>query len=126
MLRYELITKEWIVSRMARRIYRISATLSVALFLGLFVSAVAGGIPERVAPIARLLLLAGVLGYATTMAGMEVFLFRFDDSRPLKQIFWFCVLLFPMLGPALYCFVVYSRSDVLRNSCTQPAEGTPT
>jgi len=125
MLKYEYITKEWIVSRTARRVYRISASLSVALFFGLCAVQLEG-IPESVAPIARLLLFAGVVGYATTMAGMEVFLFRFDNSHPLKQVFWFCVLLLPMLGPALYCFVVYSRSDVLRNSCAKPAEGTPT
>jgi hypothetical protein len=41
---------------------------------------------------------------------MQYFLFRFDDSHPMKQIFWFCVILFPSLGPALFCFTVYSRS----------------
>lgn len=44
---------------------------------------------------------------------MEYFLFRFDDSPALKQILWFVVMLFVPLGPALYCFVVYSRSALL-------------
>lgn len=126
MLKYEYINKEWIVSPTARRVYRISATLSVALFFGLSAVALEGGIPESIAPIGRLLLLAGVLGYATTMAGMEYFLFRFDNSHPLKQMFWFCVMVFPILGPALYCFIVYSRSDVLKSSCPKPAERAPT
>lgn len=39
----------------------------------------------------------------------------FDDSHPLKQMVWFLVILFPLLGASLYCFVVYSRSDVLKN-----------
>jgi hypothetical protein len=121
MLKYEYINKEWIVSRTARRVYRGAAALSVALFLGLLAAALEGGIPESIAPIARLFLLAGVLGYATTMAGMEYFLFRFDNSHPLKQIFWFCVMVLPFLGPALYCFIVYSRSDVLKSSCAKPA-----
>jgi hypothetical protein len=48
--------------------------------------------------------------------GMEYFLFRFDESHPVKPILWFVVILFPLLGPALYCLVVYSRSKVLRDS----------
>lgn len=86
-----------------------------ALFFGLWAVQLEGGIAESIAPVTRLLLFAGVLGYVTTMAGMEFFLFRFDNSHPLKQVFWFCVMLLPMLGPALYCFIVYSRSDVLKS-----------
>ncbi len=123
MLKYEYINKEWIVSPTARRVYRASASLSVALFFGWWAILVAGGIPETIAPVVRLLLLAGVLGAGITFVGMEFFLFRFDDSRPLKQIVWFLVLLFPLLGAALYCFIVYSRSDVLKSSCAKRAEG---
>jgi hypothetical protein len=97
MLRYEYINREWIVSRTARRVYRLSATLSVALFFGLWVIAFEGGIPETIAPVARPLLFAGALGAGITFVGMEYFLFRFDDSRPLKLILWFCVMLFPLL-----------------------------
>jgi hypothetical protein len=61
----------------------------------------------------KLLLFAGVVGAATTMVAMEYFLFGFDRSSALKKAFWFCVMLFPPLGPALYCFAVYSRSSVL-------------
>ena len=38
------------------------------------------------------------------MDGMEYFLFSFDNSSDTKKVFWFCVMLFPLLGPALYCF----------------------
>jgi len=62
-------------------------------------------------------LLAGAFGAGITLVGMEFFLFRFDNSHPLKQVFWFGVVLFPFLGPAMYCFIVYSRSEVLRKSC---------
>jgi hypothetical protein len=34
MLKYEYISKEWIVSPTAGRVYRASAVLSVALFFG--------------------------------------------------------------------------------------------
>jgi hypothetical protein len=123
MMPYEYISKEWIVSPTARRVYRAAAGLSVSLFFGWWAILVAGGIPESLAPIVRVFLLAGVVGYATTMTGMEFFLFRFDNSHPLKQIAWFLVMLFPLLGPALYCFIVYSRSDVLRSCCVKGAAG---
>jgi hypothetical protein len=117
MLKYEYIKKEWIVSPTARRVYRASATLSMALFFGWWAILVVGRIPETMAPAVRLLLLAGALGAGITFVGMEFFLFRFDDSHPLKQIVWFVVMLIPLLGASLYCFAVYSRSRVLKSSC---------
>ena len=81
---------------------------------------VAGGIPETIAPVVRLLPLAGVLRAGITIVGMEFFLFRFDDSHPLKQIVWFLVMLFPILGAALYCFIVYSRSHWPKRASPQP------
>jgi hypothetical protein len=116
MLRYEYINREWIVSTAARRVYRTSASLSVALFFGWWALLVEERIPPAIAPAAKLFLFAGVLGAGITLVGMEFFLFRFDNSHPLKQIVWFCVMLVPLLGPALYCFVVYSRSDALKSS----------
>jgi hypothetical protein len=122
MLTHEWINEEWIVSPTARRVYRTSAGLSVGLFFGWWAIMVAGRIPATIGPLVRLLLLAGVLGAGITIVGMEFFLFRFDDSHPLKQIAWFLVLLFPLLGPALYCFVVYSRSEVLKRNRAKRAE----
>jgi hypothetical protein len=122
MLKYEYINKEWIVSPVARRVYLASASLSVALFFSWWAILLAGGIPAPIAPVVRLLLFAGVVGAGISIVGMEFFLFRFDNSHPLKQIVWFFVLLFPLLGSALYCFVVYSRSDVLKQACAKSAE----
>ena len=59
---------------------------------------------------------------AVTMVGMEVFLFRFDDSSPWKQMMWFCVMLFVPLGPALYCFLVYSDSRAVKEAATNATE----
>ena len=81
-----------------------------------------GGIPSTIAPVVRLLLLVGALGAGITFVGMEFFLFRFDDSHPLKQIVWFLVMLFPLLGAALYCFIVYSRSNVLKSTYAKRPE----
>jgi hypothetical protein len=114
MLRYEYINKEWIVSPTARRIYRTSAGLSLGL-LGFWWIALSEGIPPQVQPMVRPLVFVGVLGAGTTFVGMEYFLFRFDDSHPLKQILWFVVMLIPLLGPPLYCFIVYSRSKAQRS-----------
>src|SRR5580765_4881625 len=123
MLKYEYINKEWIVSPTAGRVYRASAARSVALFFGWWSILFAGGIPPTIAPLVRLLLFAGVLGAAITFVGMEFFLFRFDDSHPLKQIFLFLVMLFPLLGAASYCFIVYSRSSVLKSTYAKRPEG---
>jgi hypothetical protein len=123
MLKYEYINKEWIVSSTARRVYRASAALSIALFFGWWAILFFGGIPSIIAPLVKLLLLAGVLGAGTAFVGMEFFLFRFDDSHPLKQVVWFFVMLFPLLGAPLYCFFVYSRSNVLMSSYAGRPEG---
>src|ERR1700682_5149532 len=87
------------------------------------VAAQVGPIPEALLPVVQLLLFAGVLGSATTMVAMEYLLFSFDDSSARKKVFWFCVILFPLLGPALYCFIVYSHSDVLQGNYAKRIEG---
>jgi hypothetical protein len=120
MLRYEYIKREWIISPTARRIYRISAAVAVAFFLfwmALVLEVAISGIPDGIRPLVKPFVLLGVLGAGITLVGMGFFLVRFDDSHFLKQAFWFCAMLFPMLGPALYCFIVYSRSEALRKGC---------
>ena len=120
MLRYDYIPRDWIVSPVARRVYRVSAGVSVAFFLSwmaLVVKGAISGIPDALMPVLKPLVLLGVLGAGITLVGMEFFLIRFDDSHLLKQIFWFFAMLFPILGPALYCFFVYSRSGTVREGC---------
>jgi hypothetical protein len=119
MLAYELIHKEWIVSRTARTVYRAAAVLSLLLLPVLWVAIVDDGMLGPLRPILRPVLFVGVLGMALTGLGMEYFLFRFDDSHALKQVFWFCVMILAPIGPALYCFLVYSRSDVVKRSCAE-------
>jgi hypothetical protein len=114
MLRYYYINKEWMISATAQRVYRVAAYLSLALFL-LFIFLRSAHPPENIFPLLRLLVLVGVVGAATTFVGMEYFLFGFDTSSAGRKVFWFCVMMFPLLGPALYCFFVYSRSQVLHN-----------
>lgn len=123
MLRYYYISRGWIISPTARWIYLLAATLSVALFFLLFGVRIRGAIPNAFLPIVKLLLLTGALGAATTLVAMEYFLFGFDDSPALKKVFWFCVMLIPLLGPALYCFLVYSRSHVLNSELDKRVKG---
>ncbi len=74
-------------------------------------------IPPALAPFARPLLFLCVFGTALTFVGMEVFLFQFDNSKVLKQVVWFGIMLIPLIGAPLYYFLVYLRSDILREAC---------
>ncbi|HXZ42640.1 MAG TPA: hypothetical protein VEG68_18015 [Terriglobales bacterium] len=114
MLRNYYINKEWMLSAGACRVYRASAVLSGALFLLIIALPFVGQVRESLLPIMRLFVLVGVLGAAITIVAMEYFLFGFDKSSALKRLFWFLVMLFPLLGPSLYCFIVYLRSDVVK------------
>ena len=116
MQHYEFINKEWIVSPAARLVYRVSATVSLVFFVGCVAVVSRGGFPEMNPTISRALVLVGVFGYCTTQVAMEYFLFRFDDSHALKQVFWFCVMMLPLVGAALYCLIVYSRSHLFESS----------
>lgn len=112
--RYGYIKEEWIVSSGARRIYMLSACVSLAFFILLVDAILQDGVPGFLYPIARPLIFLGALAAGTTVVGMEIFLFRYDDSSALKQIIWFFIMVFPLLGPALYCFFVYCRSEQVR------------
>ena len=117
---FDYINKEWIVSATARAVYRTAAYLSIMLFL-LWCYTLFEGVPSGYGPFIRLLVFAGVLGAGTVLVGMEYFLFRFDQSHALKQIAWFCVMLLPLLGSAVYCLIVYSRSSVVKDSLVPPS-----
>ena len=120
MLKYDLIRPNLIVSRTAYRVYRVSAGLSILLFVGVCVTLSSRNIPEIIIlSFAQPLLFVFAVSTAITFMGMEVFLFRFDKSSPLKQVFWLLVMLVPLLGAAVYCFVVYSRSDVFKTGDEQ-------
>jgi len=114
MLRNYYINRGFIVSRTAQRVYRLAAIASIAMFAMLFMLKMARRVPAGYFPIVKLILFAGVIGTALTMIAMEYFLFAFDKSSAFKKAFWFCVMaVIPLLGPAMYCFFVYSRSDVV-------------
>ena len=111
----ELVKKEWIVSPTARLVYRTAALVSLTLIPVLIV------IPRYypVPLLLRRMLFLGILGTALNAAAMENFLLRYDDKSGLKQIFWFCAMFLAPIGAALYCFLIYSRSDVLKRACAE-------
>lgn len=119
MLKYELISPKLIISNTAYRVYRVSASVSIFLFLPFCVILSQTSVARVITPFAQLLFFVFALSVACTFVGMEVFLFRFDKSPAWKQVFWFCVLLLPLFGPAAYCFFVYSRSDVFKARAEQ-------
>ena len=119
MLRHYYINRGWMVSIAARRVYRVATSLSLALFFVFLAMGLTEAIPDALIPVLKAVILAGVLGSATTMVAMEYFLFGFDNSSAMKKVFWFCVMLLPQVGPALYCFLVYSRSKLVS---AQPEE----
>lgn len=121
MLRNYYINREWLLSPTARRLYQASASMTLILFLTLMSLNLIAPIPEGLLPLLRLLLLLGVLGTAITVIGMEYFLFAFDTSSPYAKVFWFCAMLVPLLGPPLYCFIVYSRAEPFRNRASATA-----
>jgi hypothetical protein len=108
---YEYINKEWIVSPTARRVYRTAAAVSLIMTLA-FVAAVFNEPIRFLKP----LVFIGTVGTAVNLVGMEYFLFRFDDSHALKQVLWFLVMIFLPVGPALYCFIVYSHAKAFEGS----------
>jgi hypothetical protein len=113
MVPYQYLKKEWIVSLTARRVYRAAAIVSLTLYPLLL-----GLIYNGRFPILKQLLFIAVLATAINGVGMEFYLFRFDESEAWKQVLWFCALIFIPIGPALYCLLVYSRSQAVRTACS--------
>lgn len=120
MLRNYYISKEWMVSRRARSIYRAAASLSVGSFVTLVIVFAVTDVPGTVLPIIKLLIFLFAVGAATTSVAMEYFLFGFDTSSWLKKVFWFCVMLIPWPGAPLYCWFVYSRSNLFKVDSPNP------
>jgi len=110
------ISRHWIVSRFASRIYLVCAFLAIAFsgtVLGLRVAILSvghGGIPEPVASILGLSMLLEILGAALLWTAMLYFWFGFDQSHWLARTFWLVVLcsILPFFW-ALYYFVIYRR-----------------
>ena len=120
-INYFAIDEKLIISHEACRIYRVCAWISLAFFVALIGDLFSPEGPLALIVLSKPLLMIGALSYAGMIVAMEVFLFRFDESSALKQIFWFLVMLIPLLGAPTYCLLVYSRSAIMRNTNTRTA-----
>ena len=123
-INYFAIDEKLIVSQEACRIYRLCAWISLALFVALVAGELSPIAPVWLIPLSKPLLMVGALSYAGMIVSMEIFLFRFDESSALKQIFWFVVMLIPLLGAPAYCLLVYSRSEIIKNTKTRVASAS--
>jgi hypothetical protein len=115
MIHQQFIEREWVVSATAKRVYRSTAAVSIVFFFfAVTLSMSMRGNPDVPALsllLAKPVVLIFALATAITEAGMFCFLFLFDTSPGLKQVFWFLAMMIPPFGPALFCFRVYSRSS---------------
>ena len=115
---YLPITKSWIVSTSARRVYLVCAVLSLALIgtkMGTH-AAMLASYPSSLSTspltvvLLRTILLPATVGTATLSTAMLYFWFNFDQSSWLRKIVWFLALYLLLgVGPALYYFLVYRR-----------------
>jgi hypothetical protein len=121
-LRNYYINKGFMVSNTAWRVYRLATCASLGMCVILVALKIAGGVPQGFLTVVKVLLFAGAMGTALAFVAMEYFLFGFDKSSAIKKAFWFCVMIkVPILGPALYCFLVYSRSEVVKGGLPRRA-----
>jgi len=106
---YLPITKGWILSRMASRVYLVCAPLAITLFGILFAIlaalAVSGVRSLTDVPLAaslvRVLVFPGVCGTAIVSIAMWYFWFSFDRSSWARKAFWFLPLYFTFCFPSV-------------------------
>ncbi len=108
MYRY-FLNKEWMISLGARRVYRSAAVYSLVFLALVIAMQFSDEVPEGVAVVLRFAFLAGVASTALTLVAMEYFLFSFDKSTDGKKALCFMLMMFPVVGAAVYCLTVYSR-----------------
>ena len=112
------ISKSWLVSETAHRVYMACAILTLALlgtWWGTSMAMYSAGsrkLTPAAATLVRIMLLPGVLGAGTLWAAMWYFWFEFDRSDWLKKAVWFLLLLLLVpVGSLFYYYFVYRRSS---------------
>jgi hypothetical protein len=115
-----LISKSWILSKTAQRVYLWCAILTLAEF-GLVIAvqaAITAAEARELTGIARavvqVLVVPAVTGTAVLLVAMWYFWFGYDRSHWLKKALWFLLLgLLAPIGAVLYFFFVYRHSPAL-------------
>jgi hypothetical protein len=116
------ISRDWLFSRGAQRVYLASAILTYALVATLtgtrLAIAVAGtnALTADARSLVRLILFPEILGTALLWISMWYFWLGFDRSRYLKKALSFVLLFFlAPFGTLFYYFAIYRRH--VRNEC---------
>jgi hypothetical protein len=122
------ISKSWITSRLAQRIYLICALANLSLLgsiIAILSALMAAGLtpwsktPSETVLAIKVLLWPGIMGAAVIWVAMWYFWFTFDTSGWIKKAMWCCFFL--LLAPfahSLYYFFVYRRSSLVKESHT--------
>jgi hypothetical protein len=110
------ITRNWLDSRVAQRVYLVCAVLSLALFgtrVGTHAAQNVVGrnaLPLATAAVLRIVFVPETVAAAVLWVGMLYFWFNLDRSHWPKRALWIFLILFISPAPALYYFLVYRRS----------------
>jgi hypothetical protein len=127
------ISRAWMYSRTARRVYLICSLLALALSgvqAGTGAAQAVNGsqtLPPATAAVLQLALIPEAIGSGLLWVAMLYFWFGFDQSSWLKRALWFPFLFFFIpLALALYYFFVYrkwTRKDGQTSSVTTASHG---
>ena len=119
---YLPISRSWLLSPTAQRIYFGSAFLTlafIATLLGVQMAMVAAGTRYLAFPastVVRVLLYPEVAGVAVLWIGMWYFWFGFDPSHYFKKTIWFvCLLFLAPFATVFYYFAVYRRCVLVQS-----------
>jgi len=113
---YVSISRNWIFSRAAQRVYLLCALLDLALLatrIGIIAAmAVAGlsNLPPVSLMVVRVILFPEVVGSAVLLVGMSYCWFGFDRARYRSRLLWYVLVsLFTLITMPAYYFFVYRR-----------------
>lgn len=116
-MRFYLISENWLISSTARKAYRWSGGISITLLPTIFAVRLLHQL-DLLSPglifALRGMLMISVLATAVTYVAMQYFLLVEDESPAWKQILWFLAMVLLGIGPGLYVFFGYSRSEYFR------------
>ena len=113
---YVSISRTWIFSQAAQRVYLVCTLLDLALLgtrIGIVAAMAVAGLsklPPVTLLIVRVLLFPEVVGSAVLLVGMSYCWFGFDRARYRNRLLWYVLVsLFTLLTMPIYYFFVYRR-----------------
>jgi hypothetical protein len=124
-----LVSDSWLISRIAKKVYVVSAllTLYVVCLLSTILLATIfaeGTLVQSplLASVLKVLLLPGVFGTALLWIGMIYFWYQHHPNDGMSKPLWAAALwIFGPVGALLYFKLVYLRSPILNDPLKQAA-----